>query len=208
MRVCVCVCARARVLVLVLVLVLVCVRACVRVCVCERGGRGGARLVSSVVGLLRHDLEQVAVQVQVVSNRERPDDSARHWADPPLDGQALRPRVRVPVRRHLRKREFFIDNLLVRIHFIIVMIRWTGLAPWETKTVSLEGGTSVTQKVYSCHMTGFGKRGSRVAASWSDCSLLCTCECFMEPQTPPPAESGRELVEDLWFRIEGLGSGV
>ena len=30
----------------------------------------------------------------------------------------------------LRKREFFIDNLRVRIHFIIVMIRWTGLAPW------------------------------------------------------------------------------
>ena len=27
--------------------------------------------------------------------------------------------------------EFFIDNLLVRIHFIIVMIRRTGLAPWE-----------------------------------------------------------------------------
>ena len=25
----------------------------------------------------------------------------------------------------------FIDNLLVRIHFIIVMIRWTDLAPWE-----------------------------------------------------------------------------
>ena len=29
------------------------------------------------------------------------------------------------------ERDFFIDNLLVRIHFIIVMIRWTGLAPWE-----------------------------------------------------------------------------
>ena len=27
-------------------------------------------------------------------------------------------------------REIFIDNLFVRIHFIIVMIRWTGLAPW------------------------------------------------------------------------------
>jgi len=27
-----------------------------------------------------------------------------------------------------REREFFIDNLLVRKHFIIVMIRWTGLA--------------------------------------------------------------------------------
>jgi len=30
-----------------------------------------------------------------------------------------------------REREFFIEILLVRIHFIIVMIRWTGLAPWE-----------------------------------------------------------------------------
>ena len=29
------------------------------------------------------------------------------------------------------ERELCIDNLLVRIHFIIVMIRWTGLAPWE-----------------------------------------------------------------------------
>ena len=28
-----------------------------------------------------------------------------------------------------RGREFFIENLLVRIHFIIVMIGWTGLAP-------------------------------------------------------------------------------
>ena len=28
-------------------------------------------------------------------------------------------------------REFFIDNLLVRIHFIMEMIWWTGLAPWE-----------------------------------------------------------------------------
>ena len=29
------------------------------------------------------------------------------------------------------ERDFFIDNLLVRIHFIILMIRWAGLAPWE-----------------------------------------------------------------------------
>jgi len=29
------------------------------------------------------------------------------------------------------QREFFIDNLLVRIHFIIVVIRRTSLAPWE-----------------------------------------------------------------------------
>jgi len=26
---------------------------------------------------------------------------------------------------------FFIDSLMVRIYSIIVMIRWTGLAPWE-----------------------------------------------------------------------------
>ena len=29
------------------------------------------------------------------------------------------------------ERDFFIVNLLVRIHFVIVMMRWTGLAPWE-----------------------------------------------------------------------------
>ena len=29
------------------------------------------------------------------------------------------------------ERNFFIDNLLVRIHFIIVMIGWTSLAPWK-----------------------------------------------------------------------------
>ena len=29
------------------------------------------------------------------------------------------------------KRELFIENLLVRIHFINEMFWWTGLAPWE-----------------------------------------------------------------------------
>ena len=29
------------------------------------------------------------------------------------------------------EREFFIDVILVRIHYIIAMIKWTGLAPWE-----------------------------------------------------------------------------
>ena len=37
----------------------------------------------------------------------------------------------VPRPVPLSEREFFIDNLLVRIHYIIVMIKWTGLAPWE-----------------------------------------------------------------------------
>jgi len=43
------------------------------------------------------------------------------------DRQTLNP----PTAPIYQEREFFIDNLLVRIHFIIVMIRWTGLAPWE-----------------------------------------------------------------------------
>jgi len=34
-------------------------------------------------------------------------------------------------RGQTREKEFFIDNLLVRIHFIIVMIQWTGLASWD-----------------------------------------------------------------------------
>jgi len=46
------------------------------------------------------------------------------------------------------EREFFIDNLLVRIHFIIVMIRWTGLAPWEFERG--EGGEE-----RSCSLTSF-----------------------------------------------------
>jgi len=35
------------------------------------------------------------------------------------------------LRGRCEERDFFIDNLLVRIHFIIEMIWWTGLAPWE-----------------------------------------------------------------------------
>jgi hypothetical protein len=35
------------------------------------------------------------------------------------------------LRTEERKIEFFIDKLLFRIHFIILMDRWTGLAPWE-----------------------------------------------------------------------------
>ena len=42
------------------------------------------------------------------------------------------------------EREFFIDNLLVRIHFIIVMIRWTGLAPWEEFEFPFPGSLTST----------------------------------------------------------------
>ena len=42
-----------------------------------------------------------------------------------------RPTSLLQVASQPHEREFFIDDLLVRLHFIIVMIRWTGLAPWE-----------------------------------------------------------------------------
>ena len=35
------------------------------------------------------------------------------------------------VRLLTREGDFFMDNLLVRVHYIIVMIMWTGLAPLE-----------------------------------------------------------------------------
>jgi len=47
----------------------------------------------------------------------------------PAFAPALDLLVKVTLKHH--EREFFIDNLLVRIHFIIVMNRWTGLAPCE-----------------------------------------------------------------------------
>ena len=39
----------------------------------------------------------------------------------------------IACQMRVKDREFVIDNLLVRIHVIIVMIRWTGLAPWESE---------------------------------------------------------------------------
>ena len=47
----------------------------------------------------------------------------------------------------MNQREIFIDNLLLRIHVIIEMIWWTGLAPWEFE-FSLPG--SLTSKLLVC----------------------------------------------------------
>jgi len=38
---------------------------------------------------------------------------------------------RSTARRYLRDREFFIEDLPIRIPSIIEMIWWTGLAPWK-----------------------------------------------------------------------------
>ena len=64
------------------------------------------------------------------------------------------------------EREFFIDNLLVRIHCIIVMIRWTGLAPWwgDLGGVELNGGIEARRG--ACLDDVCGVR---------DHDLLCVC---------------------------------
>ena len=46
----------------------------------------------------------------------------------------------------LTEREFCIDNLLVRIHFIIRMVKWTGLAPWEFEFLFSGSLTSIFLK--------------------------------------------------------------
>ena len=38
-----------------------------------------------------------------------------------------------------------IGNLLVRVHFIIAMIRWTGLAPWEFERTSILRSAAVAR---------------------------------------------------------------
>jgi len=57
------------------------------------------------------------------------------------EGGVAAPRHAVPYA--VCQRERVIDNLLVRIHFIIVMIRWTGLAPWEVRTRSTSSSEGV-----------------------------------------------------------------
>jgi len=47
------------------------------------------------------------------------------------------------------ERDFIIDSLLVRINFIIVMIRWTGLAPWEIE-FPFQGSLTSTCRVGAC----------------------------------------------------------
>ena len=42
----------------------------------------------------------------------------------------------------MKQRELLLDNILVRIHFIIVIIRWIGLAPWELAFPFTGGFTS------------------------------------------------------------------
>jgi len=50
-----------------------------------------------------------------------------------------------------------IDNLLVRTHFIIVMIRWTGLAPWAYRADVVDRD-DLADEVHAADATGLGFR--------------------------------------------------
>ena len=77
------------------------------------------------------------------------------------------------------EREFFIDNLLVRIHLIIVMIWWTGLAPWDFEfpfpgsltSTFLDQVSNLSATPRRCHSSPFGGGG----ALWGG-RLIDLCE--------------------------------
>ena len=62
---------------------------------------------------------------------------------------------------HLRERESFIDNLLVQIRFIIMMIRWTGLAPWEFEFPFPDSLTSSSLADRLCANADHGRENGR-----------------------------------------------
>ena len=74
---------------------------------------------------------------------------------------------RRPEWGEVREREFFIHSLLVRIHLIIVMIRWTGLAPWDKKIPfpgSLSSAFLVKRRTWKRVKGRTWKRGRSCAA--------------------------------------------
>ena len=80
------------------------------------------------------------------------------------------------------QREFLADNLLVRIHFIIVMISRTGLTPWEfefpfsSSLLSTLLGTNQGQVPWAAHQST-DQQNSGVAerllslAAWNGASI-------------------------------------
>ena len=58
-----------------------------------------------------------------VAEEELSDERAKEWFEQDTFDKLLKEAHSPPPTP--------VDNLLVRIHFIIVLIRWTGLAPWD-----------------------------------------------------------------------------
>jgi len=101
---------------------------------------------------------------------------------PPLYDVLYKVFVKTTVPRSI-EREFFIDNLLVRIHFIIVMIRWTGLAPWEFE-FPFPGSLTSTFLIHTLQSTS---SALRERCTWAVCR-----EREEEGERESERERGRE----------------
>ena len=87
------------------------------------------------------------------------------------------------------ERESSIDNLLVRNHLIIVMIRWTGLAPWEFEFLFPGSRTSTFLSLWGMH-------GGHVGLWFVVCGLMfVVCGLLF-------------VVCGLWFGGQGFGFGA
>ena len=123
------------------------------------------------------------------------------------------------------EKEFFIDNLLVRIHFIVGMIRWAGLAQWEFE---LSFPSSLTSTFLGFRDTS-GQSGVCLDSSIAPTGQ--TCDVFFSSLLLPSLElsntkvyaiphalmtiarQGSRLracgyVLELWFKIQGSGFRV
>jgi len=82
-------------------------------------------------GVLGFGLRKTSTRSEYMESRNQPRTNSTCRETPPLRLRSQIAGLEEAVGRGAppREREFFIDNLLVRIHFIMLMIRWTGLAP-------------------------------------------------------------------------------
>jgi len=107
-------------------------------------------------------------------------------------------------RSPAEQREFFIDNLLVRIHFIIVMIRWTGLAPWEVE-FPFPGSLTSTFLCISAPQTLHQKPGMAFSSSLFSSLLLSSLELsdtkVYEPQIRALLETASHFCEVVVLKL-------
>ena len=97
---------------------------------------------------------------------------------------------------HQKEREFFIDNLLVWIYFVIVMIRWTGLAPLEFEFPFL--GSLVSAFLVGCtHTSHTSQVSTPQAPQFHQNQLL---------RPLPPAYAAKKTPSDatVWSRVSTI----
>jgi len=96
-----------------------------------------------------------------------------------------------------REREFCIDNLLVRIHYIIEMIKWTGLAPCEFEfpfpgsLISTFQGSQEKLSSLSSHIEGCSRPDALRVSVYRGTSLI--------RNRPTLAPHSRFMSRALWW---------